>query len=138
MKKQSKIERKKGNQNITVNANAIRTLRTLNNKEAFYFYEDVGKPTGESANSLLDFMEKIKSAKLESLVFHVKRRDFKTWAEKTLKDQKLAKKLAEIHATNNESLRAKIDATVRNRIKELEEASDTEAVLVDRAMVTAV
>lgn len=138
MRKQSKIGKKTGKQDIKVNTNAIRTLRTLSNEEAFYFYEDVGKPTGESARSLRDFMEKIKSAKLESLIFHLKRSDFRNWAEKTLTDSKLAEKLSEIPATNNKSLRTKISSAVRNRIKELEETRDIATVSIDEPVITAV
>lgn len=138
MRKQSKIGKKARKQDIEVNANAIRTLRTLSNEEAFYFYEDVGKPTGESARSLRDFMGKVKSAKLESLIFHLKRSDFRNWAEKTLRDSKLAERLAEIPATNSKSLRTKISSAVRNRIKELEETSDIATVSVDEPVITAV
>jgi len=41
-----------------VKAKAIKILRTVGSGEAFYFYEDIGKTTGESANSLSDFFER--------------------------------------------------------------------------------
>ena len=71
-------------QGVRVEDKAIRTLRTLNNEEAFYFYENINKPTGQSARSLNEFLEKIKSVKLESLVFHLERNDFKNWIKNTL------------------------------------------------------
>jgi len=68
IRKKRKIQKSRG---LEVNAEAIRILRTVKDEEAFYFYEAIGKPTGESARSLSDFLEKIKSVKLESLLFHL-------------------------------------------------------------------
>ena len=81
---------------LEVNAEAIRILRILRDEEAFYFYEAIGKPTGENARSLSDFLEKIKSVKLESLLFHLQRKDFQTWIKKILGDSKLARKMDRI------------------------------------------
>jgi hypothetical protein len=104
---------------LEVDAGAIRILRTVKDAEAFYFYEAIGKPTGESARSLSDFVEKMKSVKLESLAFHLQRKDFQNWIKKTLGDSKLAQKMDRILPPYNNELRTKIHATVENRIKEL-------------------
>ena len=80
MPKESKPNKKKRiSQDVRVEDKAIRILRTLNNEEAFYFYENINKPTGQSARNLNEFLEKVKSVKLESLVFHLERNDFKNW-----------------------------------------------------------
>ena len=108
---------------LEVNAEAIRILRTVKNEESFYFYEAIGKPTGESARSLSDFLEKIKTVKLESLQFHLQRKDFQNWIEKTLGDSNLARKIERISPSNDEVLRTKIQSNVESRLKELKEAS---------------
>ena len=104
-----------------VDVEVIRVLRTLNDQEAFHFYEDIGRPTGESARNLSDFLQKTESVKLGSLVFHLQRKDFQNWIKNTLGDPELARKLGRIRASNDNDLRAKIHSTVENRIIELQE-----------------
>jgi hypothetical protein len=123
--KNQKKRKTRKSRGLEVSADATRILRTVRDEEAFYFYEDIGKPTGESARSLSDFLEKIKSVKLESLLFHLQRKDFQTWIKKILDDSKLAKKMDKIPPSHDEDLRTKIHATVENRIKELRDASLT-------------
>jgi hypothetical protein len=108
---------------VRVEGKAVRTLRTLSNKEAFYFYETIGKPTGQSARSLNEFLDKIKSVKLESLVFHLQRKDFKNWIANTLEDPKLAQKIQMLPTKHKDQLRTKICTTVETRLKELEGTS---------------
>ena len=119
-----------------VKAEAVKILRTVGNEVAFYFYEAIGKPTGESANSLSDFLEKIKSVKLESLVFHLQRRDFQNWISKILGDSKLANRVGRIPLSHDDELRTKIQEVVEGRIKELGEASLTLLVGEDLAVVS--
>lgn len=124
MPKESKLKKKKGrSQNIKVDSNAIRTLRTLGNEQAFHFYEAMDKPTGQDASSLYEFLEKIGSVKLESLVFHHERNDFKNWIANTLEDPELAKKIETIPINHKEQLRTKIRTTVKAHLKELEGTS---------------
>jgi hypothetical protein len=108
---------------VRVEGKAVRTLRTLSNEEAFYFYETIGKPTGQSARSLNEFLDKIKSVKLESLVFHLQRNDFKNWIASTLEDPKLAQKIQMLPTEHNSQLRTNICTTVKARLKELEGTS---------------
>ena len=138
MKKGSKLNKKTRSRQVKVDAKATRTLRTLSNEEAFHFYEDIGKPTGESARSLCDFLGRIESVKLESLIFHLKRNDFKNWVENTLEDAKLGKKLKKIPITHNKRLREEVCSAVRDRLKELEVTADPMTICVDEpATVTA-
>lgn len=118
---------------LEVNLEATKILRMVRDEEAFYFYEAFGKPTGERAKSLSDFLEKIKSAKLESLLFHLQRKDFQNWIEKTLGDSKLAKKIGRIPPSYKEDLRTKIHSTIENRIRELRGAPIT--LLIDKDLV---
>jgi hypothetical protein len=121
---------------LEVNAKDVKILRTVGDEEAFYFYEDIGKPTGESARSLSDFLEKIKSVKLESLLFHLQRKDFQTWINKILGDSKLARKIGRIPPSHDEELRTKIQAAVESRIRKLGETPLTLLVSEDLAVVS--
>ncbi len=131
MKKGTKLDKKATNQEVEVDPKAIRTLRTLSDKEAFHFYEGVNRPTGQSAKSLRDFSERINSVKLESLIFHLERKDFKNWAENTLEDSKLSMKLEKIPITHSNNLRTKVRSVVRQRLKELEATCDTVSIYVE-------
>jgi len=110
-------------QNLEVDAEAVRAVRTVGNQEAFYFYEGIGKPTGEIARSLFDFLDKVKIVKSESLVFHLQRKDFQNWVERTIGDKKLAEKLGRISSSKHDNVRMSICNTVENRIKELGKSS---------------
>lgn len=124
MPKTSKQNKKKRTrQSVRVEGKAVKTLRTLNNQEAFYFYETLGKPTGQSARSLNEFLEKIKTVKLESLVFHLERKDFKNWITNTLEDTKLAQKIQMLPTEHKGHLRTNICTAVEARLKELEGTS---------------
>src|SRR4030042_1628916 len=116
-------------QNVEVDADAAKILRTVRDQEAFYFYESVGKPTGENARNLSDFFNKAKSIKTESLTFHLQRQDFQNWIQKILGDSKLAAELYKVSSSNKEDIRTNICRIVENRIKELKE-SNTLTVLI--------
>lgn len=106
-------------QNPEADTEAVRTLRTVKDQEAFYFYEAVGKPTGELARNLSDFLDKVKAVKSESLVFHIQRGDFQNWVSNTLGDSKLGKELAKISPSDDNNIRMNVCQTVEDRIDEL-------------------
>jgi hypothetical protein len=108
--------------NPEVDKDSVRILRSLKEKESFHFYTAVGKPTGQNAESLSNFYEKIKSIDPESLTFHIQRKDFQNWIKKTLGDSKLSRRISRIRPLYDDNLREKICTTVENRIKELREA----------------
>ena len=110
-------------QNPEVDMDAMKVLRTLGDREAFYFYEAVGKPTGQSAKDLSGFLENVKSVKPESLMFHLQRNDFQNWVEKSLGDSKLARKLGMVASSKSEDARMNICRAVENRIRELKGSS---------------
>jgi hypothetical protein len=109
--------------NRGVHTEALKVLRTVGDHEAFYFYEAVGKPTGEVARNLSDFVDKVKCVKSESLMFHLQRKDFQNWVEKILGDSKLAEELERISPSPSDDIRGKIQETVENRVRELRESS---------------
>ena len=130
---QKKNRRKK--QKLKVDPKAIRVLRTLTEGEAFHFYAAVDRPTGESARSLSDFLDKIKRVNLESLEFHHKRKDFQRWIKSTLGDTTLARRIERIRHSPSKA-RTRICTTVEDRIKELEETSLTVSVSENLVVAT--
>jgi hypothetical protein len=131
----SKRIKPRNKQNPEVDMEATKILRTVGDHEAFYFYEALEKPTGEIAKNLPDFLDKVKSAKTESIMFHVQRRDFENWIEKTLGDPKLARKLESISSLNNDDIRTSICRTVENRIEELRQPLITILANVNSAVL---
>jgi hypothetical protein len=117
-----RVARETKRQDLEADGGAVRALRALGDQEAFYFYEAVGKPTGELARNLSDFLDRIKVVKSESLVFHLQRGDFQNWVESTLGDSKLGKQLAKISSSDDDSARMKVCKTVEGRIEELRES----------------
>ena len=101
------------------NVRAVKILRPLKEKEGFHFYTGVDKPTGESAESLTIFSKKLKSVKLESLTFHLQRKDFQKWVKNTLGDSKLARRISRIRPLYDNTIREKMYTTIEHRIKEL-------------------
>jgi hypothetical protein len=101
-------------------------LRDLPLEMSFHFYEEIGKPTGQVATSLLDFCSKLASAQSlqlqASLVFHMKRGDFATWIKQAVGDRELADKIKGISADDH-NLAEKLHKTVDDRIKELKETT---------------
>ena len=119
----SRTARNTNRQNVEPNPQSARALRTVGDQEAFYFYEAVGKPIGQNAKNLNDFLEKVKTIKAESLAFHIQRKDFQNWAEKILGDAKLARELGSISAKNSDDVRMLLSEIVQHRIKELKQSS---------------
>jgi hypothetical protein len=124
----NKKTRNKGNR--AFDANSVRILRTVKDAEAFYFYEAIGKPTGEVARNLHDFAERVKSVRKESLLFHSQRSDFPNWVEKILGDSRLAEQLRQISPSNSVDVRTTLCRTVENRLDELKQVAPT--VMVDQ------
>jgi len=108
---------------LEVIASAVKVLRTVGSQEAFYFYEAIGKPTGETARNLNEFLDKVKTTKAESVRFHLQRKDFQNWVEKILGDAKLARELGRISKSNAGDARVTIAETVESRIKQLKDST---------------
>lgn len=114
----------------------FKAFKTVSDQEAFHFYEDIGKPTGLNARNIHDFLDKVKTVKTESLLFHLQRRDFQNWVEKILGDTKLAREIGRINTSNGDDVKMIMTETIRNRIKELQEPARSTGLLVaDNSMV---
>ncbi len=101
---------------------ALKIMRKVTIPFAFLFFTGVAKYTGQFAQCLDDFAEKLKWAPSRSIEFHFKRGDFARWIRDVLGDETLAMRINEIDEANyGESLRPIIQATVKERLAELKE-----------------
>jgi hypothetical protein len=94
--------------------------------KAFFFYEDIGKPTGDLAVSLSDLCNKISTINPRSLAFHLKRGDFENWVQEIIGDAELVRRMRKLKTNkttwrDEATLRNKLHTTVRNRISELQD-----------------
>jgi hypothetical protein len=108
------------NGSIVNPAVASRILRSVP-EYAFHFAADVGDYTGDSAESLLDFREKLLKVPLKSVKFHLSPRppDFQRWIREALGDAQFAKQLATIKLSRGERLRKKLLTLVDDRLDHL-------------------
>jgi hypothetical protein len=83
---------------------------------AFYFFTGIGQYTGESALSLDEFADKMRTVSEASILFHFTRGDFEAWIRSSLHDDELADHLKVLRQTlttlHGETLRAHIVAAV--------------------------
>lgn len=93
--------------------------------KTFYFYSGIDHYSGLRADSLLDFSEKIKNISVESLEFHLFRKDFENWV-KSIGDIALANKLATIRekGLSGEKLRKLVYGAVKTRYNILQDSLD--------------
>lgn len=98
-------------------------LRELSPSQAFYFYEGIGAPSGTTARSLGEFVERVSTVSSASLQFHMSNQDFERWIT-MLGDGDLTAKLASIRASRvtGDELRPRLLVTVKNRVDQLNRA----------------
>jgi hypothetical protein len=98
-------------------------LRNVSEQEGFNFYLAIGEPTGKTAVSLADFVEKIEVIDVQSVNFHFTRKDFEKWISVVFGDAELALRLGRIGRIHlgiqGEALRNEIIRTVKIRLNEL-------------------
>ena len=103
-----------------------RILGTVAPDKAFLFYNEIGKPTGDFAVSLLDFYNKISTLSPQSLAFHTKRGDFENWIRETIGDVDLSQRVGKLKTQKTiwkkpTTLQHKLQNTVKERIEELQD-----------------
>ncbi|MGC8998027.1 MAG: DUF5752 family protein [Candidatus Bathyarchaeia archaeon] len=98
-------------------------LATVTANEPFLFYRGLGEEnyTGIMAWSLKGFIKALQKAEIKSIEFHNNRGDFEKWAENSLHDKVLAKKLREIRLSKirGQALRKALTAAAKERFSEL-------------------
>jgi hypothetical protein len=99
---------------------ALDILSPLPIEKAFHFYYDINQYSGVHADSLKDFVDKIKNVDLKSIEFHIPRKDFECWVS-SLGDLELSKKLGmlRIASLSGENLRKELYETLNSRYEEL-------------------
>jgi len=96
-------------------------LRSVPYEKGFHFFTELGKYTGITACSTVEFAEKLQIIPVESVMFHFQRQDFQKWLINTIGDEEIAKKIDSIEVRpSDENLRKELFKTVRNRITELQ------------------
>jgi hypothetical protein len=100
---------------------ALKILKSVSHEKAFHFFTSVGNPTGTSASSLKEFMERVNDVNIKSLEFHLQRGDFEKWVEDTLQDKDLAWEIKRLQRFNlkGDALRNQLKAVVSRRYKRL-------------------
>jgi hypothetical protein len=95
-------------------------LSPLPSEKAFHFYEGLNRYAGVHASSLDDFCRKILTIDMESIRFHLLRKDFESWF-KHLGDMELAKKVSLVREKKlfGEALRKELYHAVKSRRDEL-------------------
>jgi hypothetical protein len=95
-------------------------LRSVPEEEGFRFYLAIGEPTGETAVSLADFINKIRTVDVRSVNFHFPRKDFEKWIRGVIGDAELALRIGRIRlGIQGEALRNEILRVVKVRLNEL-------------------
>lgn len=102
---------------------AGKVLRVVSVPDAFLFFVDAERYTGEFATSLAGLLEKLGKVPVESVEFHFGRGDFEKWVGRTLGDVELADRLRQIdRSIRGEELRAAIEERIRKRLEDLGQA----------------
>jgi hypothetical protein len=101
---------------------ASKILRSVPESQGFHFYLEIGKPTGQTAVSLTDLVEKLKTVDAQSINFHYSRKDFQKWIREVFGDAELALRLGRIGRVrlgiSGEALRSEIMRAVKLRLNE--------------------
>ena len=96
---------------------SARIIEELPPERSFYFYRDVGEPTGISANSISGFIDSIKIIEVASLEFHMIRGDFEKWIA-MLGDETLSQQIINLNRENfhGEKMRNRMLQIMRLRL----------------------
>jgi menaquinone-dependent protoporphyrinogen IX oxidase len=99
----------------------LNLLKTVPFENDFQFFTELGKNTGITAGSTVEFAEKLQIIPIQSVTFHFQRQDFQRWFRNVIGDEELAKRIDQINVWthDDENLRKKLSETVQNRIAEL-------------------
>ena len=103
----------------------LNLLNTVPLENGFQFFTELGKNTGITASSTVEFAEKLQIIPIQSVTFHFQRQDFQKWFINTIGDEELAKRIDQINVWvhDDENLRKELSETVQNRITELTKSS---------------
>ena len=101
----------------------VKALRAVPYESGFHFYTSIGSYTGVTATSLFEFVEKLQTVPVESIVFHFQRGDFQKWIKNTLGDDEAAAQIEQLKKwsswSSDENLRKDLLKAVEKRLVEL-------------------
>ena len=99
----------------------LNLLKTVPSEYSFQFFTELGKNTGITASSTVEFAEKLQIIPIQSVTFHFQRQDFQRWFIIVIGDEELAKRIDQINVWihDEENLRKELSEKVQNRITEL-------------------
>jgi alpha-amylase len=97
-------------------------LRRLPVDRGFSFFYEFARPTGTKIQDLREFAESLKSAPIQTIQYHLERKDFERWLSQVLGDKKLAQNISSLTKEKvvDEKLRKNLAKTVSDRVRELE------------------
>jgi hypothetical protein len=100
-------------------------LATVPHEQGFHFFTELGKYTGVTATSMVEFAQKLQIIPVQSVMFHFQRQDFQKWLKNVVGDEELAKRIDQIREwpawSSDENLRKELFKTVKSRIGELQQ-----------------
>jgi hypothetical protein len=106
---------------IDVKSSESKILRTVPYEEGFHFTTEKGIDTGITATSLLDFVGKLETIDVTSVMFHYSRGDFQKWMHDTLGDKALSNQLCFVELdSSGEKVRKQLLRIVQKRLTELQ------------------
>jgi hypothetical protein len=102
---------------------AKKFLSSVPYESGFHFFTGIGEYTGITANSLVEFAEKLQTVPVDSVTFHFQRDDFQKWLRSVIGDDELAKRIDRIKEwprwSSGENLRKDLLKAVEKRLAEL-------------------
>lgn len=112
---------------------AQKILREVPEFNAFYFFKDEGKYTGNYAVSLIIFYNMLSKIDKESLLFHFRRGDYQNWIKTIIGDNYLANEINKIDKNvNGNELLANLCKIIEKRLIELKQLLANEELYLDR------
>ena len=105
-------------------------LRQVNFEQGFHFFYASGEYSGETAVSLLIFKLDLEKIDVESIRYHLSRKDFQKWILEVIGDEKLADEIDSLEIMDSDTdLRHHLVDLVEERIAELSGDMGTEESL---------
>jgi len=96
-------------------------LRTVSFEQGFHFTTEKGGYIGITATGLSDFLRKLETVDVDSVLFHYPRGDFQKWIQDILGDKELANRMCITQPNRSaEKLRNQLLQIVQKRISELQ------------------
>ena len=99
----------------------VNLLRMVPPEQAFRFYTEKDKPTGDTARSTVELAQKLEKVPVQSVNFHFQEKDLQKWFDETIGDDVLAQRIDDVkQELKDEELRKKLLKVIQTRISELQ------------------